>query len=283
LPGGLDYRARCAATVVRLHMNHPTVPQLAQCSISWQGYKQLLQKLEIQALDLGEFSLPAFNTHQLRQILLERGIYPARDFPELIARRLPDVFVTYDWRENVLAVRATAGLAMQNCLRFQTNRFPNADLDAVLYDGVTFWLDWIFLDQASRDVDRELDEILPALFNDGTVHVVASTTALSRAWCCYELAQFNRHAAQTPGANLTSLIPADLQKYPLWAAVASTDPADKLRVEKRIVELFPGGLHALEHLMVQAGLTADMGAYPSATLERISVAADRWIERFDGS
>ena len=65
--------------------------------------------------------------------------------------------------------------------------------------------------------------------------------------------------------------------------MASTDPADKLRVEKRVVELFPGGLHALEQLMVQAGLAADMGAYPSAALERISVAADRWIARFEGA
>lgn len=264
-------------------MSDATVPHLPQCSISWHGYNQLLQKLEMAALDLREFSLPPFNTHQLRPTLLERGIYPARDYPELITKRLPDVFVTYDWRENVLAVRATVGLAMQNCLRFQTNRFPNADLDSLLYHGVTFWLDWIFLDQTSRDVDRELDEILPALFNDGTVHVVASTTALSRAWCCYELGQFNRHAAQTPGASLTSLVPADLQKYPLWAAVDSTDPADKLKVEKRIVELFPGGLHSLEHLMIQAGLGADMGAYPSAARERISEAADRWIERFESS
>lgn len=264
-------------------MNYPTVPHPTQCSISWRGYNELLGKLDMRALSLSEFSTPAFNTHQLRQVLLERGTYPVRDYPELIAKRLPDVFVTYDWRDNVLAVRATIGLAMQYCLRFQTNRFPNADLDSVLYDGVTFWLDWIFLDQASRDVDHELDEILPALFNDGTVHLVASTTAMSRAWCCYELAQFNRHAAQTPGASLTSLIPGDLQKYPLWAAVASTDPADKIKVEKRIVELFPGGLHAMEHLMVQAGLAADMRAIGSAALERISVASDRWIARFEGS
>ena len=264
-------------------MNNRTVPHLAQCSISWRSYNQLLQKLEIKALDLREFSLPSFNTHQLRPVLLERGIYPPRDYPELISRRLPDVFVTYDWRENVLAVRATLGLAIQYCLHSQTNRYPNVDLDSVLYAGVTFWLDWIFLDQTSRDVDRELDEILPTLFNDGTVHLVASTTALSRAWCCYELAQFNRHAAQTPGANLTSLIPGDLQKYPLWAAVASTDPADKLRIEKRIVELFPDGLRSLDHLMVQAGLAADIRAIGSAALERISVASDRWIARFEGA
>lgn len=262
-------------------MNESTDLDLSQCSISWRSYSQLLQRLDIPALDLREFMLPPFSTHQLRPVLLERGIYPARDFPDLIARRLPDVFVTYDWRENILAVRSTVGLAIQHCLAFQTNRFPHADLESVCDDGVTFWLDWIFLDQSSRDVDRELDQILPPLFNDGTVHVVASTTALSRAWCCYELAQFNRHAAEIPGANVTSLVPGDLQKYPLWAGVASTDPADKVRVEKRIVELFPDGLHALQHLMVQAGLTADMRGIGSAARERVLAASARWIARFE--
>jgi hypothetical protein len=216
-------------------------------------------------------------------LLLAKGIYPARDFPNLVVKRLPDLFVTYDWRDSILAVRDTVTLAIQHCLSAQARKFPNVDLDLVLRHDVTFWIDWIFLDQSSRDVDRELDEILPGLFNDGCVHLVASKTALSRAWCCYELAQFNRHAALTQGADLNSLIPGDLQSFPLWAGVASTDPSDKLKVEKRIIELFPGGLHALEHLMVQAGLAAEIRGQGSAAVERIKTASERWITRTEGA
>jgi len=234
-------------------------------------------------LDIKQFVLRPFSTHQLRPLLLAKGIYPARDYPDLIAKRLPDLFVTYDWRDSILAVRDTVTLAMQHCLSTQARTFPDVDLDLVLRYDVTFWIDWVFLDQSSRDVDRELDEILPGLFNDGCVHIVASTTALSRAWCCYELAQFNRHAALTPSADLKSLLPGDLQSFPLWAGVASTDPSDKLKVEKRIVELFPGGLHALERLMVQAGLAADIRAQGSAAVERITAASARWITRNEGS
>jgi hypothetical protein len=79
---------------------------------------------------------------------------------------------------------------------------------------------------------------------------------------------------------LTSLVRGDLQEYPLWEAVASTDPGDKLKVEKRIVEGFPGGLHGMEFLMVQAGLVADLGAVTGATADRISEASDRWVRRF---
>lgn len=71
-------------------MNESTDLDLSQCSISWRNYSQLLQRLDIPALDLREFMLPPFSTHQLRPVLLERDIYPARDFPDLIARRLPD-------------------------------------------------------------------------------------------------------------------------------------------------------------------------------------------------
>ena len=264
-------------------MDESIVPVLAQCSISWRNYVELLGKLEIRALDLREPVLPPFSTHDLRPLLLERGIYPARDFPELITRRLPDLFVTYDWRENILAVGKTIWLALDYCANNRGSKYANADTDLLMQDGVTFWLDWVFLDQSSRNVDRELDEILPALFNDGSLHLVASATALSRAWCCYELAQFNRHAAEYPGASLSSLIPEDLQEFPLWGGVVSTDPDDKLKVEKRVIDLFPRGLPGLEHLMVQAGLIAETRAMSSATLEKIRTCFGRWLDRFEGA
>src|SRR3954453_3282614 len=113
-------------------------------SITWRGLDSLLRELDIPALDLREFVLPPFNTHALRPILVDSGIYPARDFPHLIEKRLPDVFVTYDWRENVLAIRASIWNALQYCLSSQRGLAPEADLESVALDGVTFWLDWIF-------------------------------------------------------------------------------------------------------------------------------------------
>lgn len=169
---------------------------------------------------------------------------------------------------------------MQHCLRVQSTRFPDIDLDAVALERVTFWLDWIFLDQAPRNVDQELDQVLPILFRECADHLVASKTALTRSWCCYELAQLNRSAAESGSCGLTSLVPGDLQDYPLWGAVASTDPADKLRVEKRIVEMFPAGLSSLESLMVQAGLAADLRSSTSAAAQHISQASERWVTRF---
>lgn len=176
-------------------------------SITWRGLDSLLGELNIPALDLREWQLPAFNTHDLRPILLERGIYPARDFPHLIEQRPPDLFVTYDWREQILSVRATIWRALEYCLSSQQGR--GVDLEDVAANGVSFWLDWVFIDQSSRNVDQELDLILPVLFKESAVHLVASVTALTRAWCCYELAQFNRRAAANKSNELTSLIPGD--------------------------------------------------------------------------
>jgi len=250
----------------------------ALCSITWRGLNSLLSELAIPALDLREWQLPRFNTHDLRPILVERGIYPAREFPHLIEKRPPDLFVTYDWREQILAVRANIWRALEYCLRSEQGR--GVDLEDVAENGVSFWLDWIFIDQSSRNVDQELDLILPVLFKESAVHFVASVTALTRAWCCYELAQFNRSAAAGNGAELTSLIPGDLWSYPLWAGVVSTDPEDKVKVEKRIVEGFPDGLHGLEGLMVQAGLAADLRTDTGAAADHIANAAARWVRRF---
>jgi hypothetical protein len=252
-------------------------------SITWRGLLRLFEELQIPELDRREFWLPPFNTHDLRPVLQSRQIYPPRDFPHLIQNRLPDVFVTYDWREQVLSVSETIRIVLEHCLQFQQARFPRVDLNDVLFDGVTFWLDWVFLDQSSRNVDRELDQILPVLFEQSALHLVASTTALSRAWCCYELAQFNRNAHAGDTTHFTSLVPADLQQYPLWGDVRSTDPEDKQRIEKRLVELFPGGLHAMEALMVYAGLAADQRAHAAGTAERIFEASGRWVERFVSS
>lgn len=260
-------------------MNQPQ--KLSHCSITFSGLTSLLDELDIPELDLDQFVLPLFNTHDLRPILVSRGIYPARDFPHLISKRLPDIFITYNWKDNILEVRGSIWNALSYCVNLGGGfSYDPYDLQDVATDGVTFWLDWIFLDQSSRNVDVELDSIMPILFRESTVHVVLSSTALSRVWCCYELAQFNRKAAENHALELTSLIPGDLDPYPLWESVEATDPDDKLKIERRIEEAFPNGLKDVEYLMVQAGLAADLRGDIGAAALRIKEASQSWIESF---
>lgn len=249
-------------------------------SITWSGLDSLLHELKIPALDLNEFILPPFNTHSLRPILMSRGIYPARDFPHLIVKRPPDIFVTYDWRENVLSVRASILNTLKYCLRPQAGTISDFILEEIMIKGVTFWIDWIFLNQSSRNVDEELDNILPTLFKESSIHAVMSTTALSRAWCCYELAQFNKEFNKGNVRDLLSLIPGDMQKFPLWEKVISTDPLDKLKIEKRIQENFPGGIKGLEFLMIQAGVASDFLTQTGGLENLITNMSRKWVERF---
>ncbi len=213
-------------------------------------------------------------------MLVSRGIYPARDFQHLIEKRTPDIFITYDWRENVLAVRSSIRNALSYCLGLARNVPRDVDLEDVATNDVTFWLDWIFLDQTSRNVDVELDSILPILFRESTIHAVVSATALSRAWCCYELAHFTQRATENRNLELTSLIPGDLQTYPLWESVAATDPADKMKIESRLRESFSKGLVEFEFLMVQAGLAADLKTETGVATARILAASEAWVTRF---
>jgi hypothetical protein len=70
----------------------------------------------------------------------------------------------------------------------------------LLFDEVTFWIDFVFINQSVRDVRAELD-VMPDLIDSSKLHFALSHTALTRAWCCYELAARSSAALMASSSN----------------------------------------------------------------------------------
>jgi len=65
------------------------------------------------------------------------------------------------------------------------------DAEPIIGDEIRIWIDWIFTDQNHRDIEAELD-VLPDIIDSCSAHFVLSSTALTRAWCCWEIGRFNQ-------------------------------------------------------------------------------------------
>jgi tetratricopeptide (TPR) repeat protein len=257
--------------------------------------------------DLARDGVPGSDVHTLAERLRGARIYPARDYRHRCQPRLPDVFITYDWRFPFVAlqeaIRRTL-LMMGRRIHEHRSDLDPRDVHSLVLDQIGLWVDFVFIDQSARDITAEIREILPKAIAAADVHLVVSDTALSRAWCCYELALFNtrpvpgsafpggkRHAI--PVEALDSRLARPLRSviaqrqtlaYGGFEATATTVATDKAEIERYLRDEFPEGLDGVDRLLLQVGVLSDTSVTPGFALypaaeDAILSAADKWLAR----
>src|SRR5262245_22780248 len=137
--------------------------------------------------DLGRAGIPASDVHTLAARLHANAIYPARDYSHRCQPRPPDVFITYDWRQNFVGLYDMIEGAL--VYMGQAVRQARADLDSsrirhLVFDEIGLWIDFVFIDQSARDLGAEVREIVPRVIDASELHFVLSDTALMRS-CCW--------------------------------------------------------------------------------------------------
>ncbi|MDJ0740494.1 MAG: hypothetical protein QNJ91_12305 [Gammaproteobacteria bacterium] len=242
---------------------------------------------------LAEVGIPPLSVRDLQVAMREHAFYPARDLPQFVAAEPPDAFFTYHSAQPVGEVQQNVVQTARHAIRGLHARRPELPaerLDDLFMDGVRIWVDFLFIDQSARDLRSELDA-LPAVLDACDIHVVLGTQPLTRAWCCYEIALFNRRlvdAAPAGGrdaAPLLSLIAPTRNYYRGWDRTAVTDPADKAFIGARIDSDFPGGFAGFDHVMAQANSVATLSTAGGGTWSTpaadaaLLAAAERWYAR----
>jgi hypothetical protein len=142
----------------------------------------------------------------------------------------------------------------------------------------------MFIDQNSRDLRKELDA-LPHILESASVHCVLEGPALTRSWCCYEIALFNRRCATGQDTVLRSLIAPSRAIYFGWEYTETSEPEDKAFIAERIASDFPEGFEGFSKVMNQANASAVLqlteGSVTQMPLvfEGLADAAQQWYSR----
>ncbi len=239
---------------------------------------------------VGELLRAGFGSSSVRELqmkLKEKGVYPARDLAPLCSPEPPDVFFTYDSRQNFVDIQQIAWQAFDFAaeeLRKCRPNLRNADLEPLISDGIRLWVDFLFIDQSARDIPEELTA-LPQLLNNVDVHYVLGSTPLERAWCCYEIALFNSACVLNDGEKLRSFIAPSRTIYHGWEVVATTEVEDKRFIENEIRNTFPNGFEGFTSVMNQANalavlaLTEESVHYTPDSMANLRKSVQDWFDR----
>jgi hypothetical protein len=239
------------------------------------------------------------SVRNLQKVFKERGIYPARDFPQFCTAEAPDAFFSYHSAENFVNVQEivwqTFDYAARQLQRKRPGLTPEA-LEPMIADGIRLWVDFMFIDQSARDLREELT-ILPRLLQGVSTHFVLGSQTLMRAWCCYEIALFNQSfaAADTPqlsgpelleGPGIRSFFAPTRAFYLGWEKAETSDPEDKAFIEERISTAFPSGFDGFDRIMAQANTIATLQFAEVGTVrttpaanENLDKAVENWYKR----
>jgi len=244
--------------------------------------------------DLQQFGIFSSDVHTLARRFRETNVYPARDFESRCSRQRPDIFVTYDWRENFIDLQEAAWNGLQAIGDELSGRHPSIDaidLQELLYDDPTLWIDFVFINQSARDIRAEL-AVMPELIDSSKLHFALSSTALTRAWCCYELGLYNKRFLEPepeggppPAPLLDSLLAPMPLGYRGWASAETSVPEDKIFLEEQLNDQYPHGTLGVDSLMIQASLVGERiyeSANPVQTglaLEEAANVGDGWLRR----
>lgn len=241
---------------------------------------------------------PSCSVRELHGHLRSSNVYLAEQLKHLCSELPPDIFITYHSAENFVDVNKFLDNTRNFIGHLLLQERPDLDpreVEKMTWDGITFWVDFVFIDQTSRDIRREL-EALPDLIDGARSHVVLSAQALTRAWCCYEIGLFNRHTktyplserAVTAGVQmfeLLSFMPPNGHRYSGWDETHVTEPEDKRFIESEIRNAYPDGFDGFNRIMKQASLHTDLRAfgtelqYPPAAKAWMRDCALAWFER----
>ena len=239
--------------------------------------------------DLAGRHIASSDVHTLGSQLRILQLYPARDFAYRCQPRPPDVFLSYNWSTNFVDLQGAVHRALQYLGGVIGRARPDLthdDIERLVLDHIGIWVDFVFIDQSARDVVSEVREVVPAVIDASDVHFVLSPTALTRSWCCYELALFNRRGRTEALGQRTmrSFVEPPATKYTTFASTSTSAAGDKSIIEQYLKDEYPGGPHALDALLIQASMLS----YPfvvegfaqfAAAEQLVLLALDKWIGR----
>jgi hypothetical protein len=258
----------------------------------WSTTPRLLFEF-VEALWRGRW--PSVPVRTLQKLFQERDLYPARDFPQYCVPATPDAFFSYHSAQNFVDIKEIVWQAFTFAARqFESSRpdVTHEDLEALLWDGVRLWVDFMFIDQSARNLREELT-VLPRLLQGASAHFVLGSKPLMRAWCCYEIALFNQQLARTDvpilpgmqGPRLRSYIAPSRSFYLGWERTETSDIDDKAFIEEQISSTFPGGFDGFNYVMAQANsvavapiATGNVWSTPAAD-ENLNRAVETWYAR----
>ncbi len=242
-----------------------------------------------------EVGIPSTSVRNLQKAFQANGFYPARDLPQFCVPEPPDIFFSYHSAQDFVAVQEIVWQTIDYAARQLRRNRPELTrefMEPIIADGIRLWVDFMFIDQAARNLREELD-VLPQLLHGASAHFVLGNKPLTRAWCCYELALFNEDLAKSDvpqfpsaqGAQLRSFIAPSRNFYLGWERTETTEEADKVFVGERITAAFPGGFDGFDHVMAQANSVAVLPltegtawSTPGAD-EKLVHAAEAWFSR----
>jgi hypothetical protein len=237
--------------------------------------------------DLQNAGVYSMSVRSLQHTFKAHGIYPATDFPDRVIAEPPDAFFTYHSASNFIDIQEIVWQTFDFAageLRRRRPDLANVDLEPMISDGIRLWVDFLFIDQSARDLRDELDA-LPGLLSGARAHFVLGAVPLTRAWCTYEIALFNRRCAADDAPPLTSFIAPSRSLYHGWEHAETSEPEDKEFIAERIAADFPGGFDGFNHIMNQANATAVLSLtepsvfYTPAALDALGKAAEAWYAR----
>lgn len=240
--------------------------------------------------ELQRRGMPATSVRVVQQIMGRQGIYPARDFAEHVTAEPPDVFFTYHSAHHLLEIPGAVWRALDVAADQLRRRLPElqwADFEDFVGDEIRLWIDFVFIDQSARDLRAELD-VLPRLLDKAAAHFVMGYRPLTRAWCAYEIALFNRRAADGDPSPLRSLVDRTLSPYRGWEHTETSEPGDKRFMEERIHGAFPGAFDGFNRVMQRVNDSVALqtvegeSSYEPSALEALGVAAEAWHRRQRG-
>ena len=155
------------------------------------------------------------------------------------------------------------------------------DPEPIVSNEIRIWIDWIFINQNERDLQSELD-VLPHIIDVCDAHYVLSSSALSRAWCCWEIGRFNQRFGDD--AVPRSLM-APQPPFEGWQSTEAFDENDKRALEERIHRDVAGGMDTFEMMMLIVGEVSNMEGLGQTgpAVENLETAARRWVQRVHNS
>lgn len=238
-----------------------------------------------------ETGIPQFSVKELQYAMRENRFYPARDLPQFCVPEPPDIFFTYHSAQNFIDIQEIVWQAVDFAMRpLQNAPFaPNPDeLELIIQDGVRIWVDFMFIDQAARNLREEL-LALPELLKAARAHFILGSQPLMRAWCCYEIALFNQHLVEvdpSDGPQLRSYVAPTRSFYIGWERTETSEPEDKNFIAESIAATFPGGFTGFNHVMAEANTLATLSFAEATTWtspvadEDLRLAAHAWYARW---
>jgi len=173
-------------------------------------------------------------SHVLRAYLLDGKKHPAKVCPGLFSKELPQVVLTYEWKQGLSEVEkilTDSNVKNHPKLLQDPNILRGKNSDA----NPTSWVDILFIDQLAKNIPVELG-VAQEYYIRCILHIVAgSDTLLRRGWCLWELG-LRAHAQKD------SLVVGSLENlgadYDFYGNMELFDPGDRTEIEFGLKRVF---------------------------------------------